>query len=225
MSSPKLTPDMLRNPDEFELLTCVSHRNLKAFIVEQVMTGGKHLRAYSVYQALMIVLLAVLMYFAGFAAARGNLLPFRYLGLSLVFSATGLIVIHELIHALAFRMMGISNLKFGAQWKKFIFYVAADCEVVDYRSFRVVALAPLVVVKVLSLAGIVLWWNSPLVFLPASVMAIHSFFCGGDMALMAYYRIHADKEIYSFDEVASKTTWFYYRKTSGQSQASQQATP
>jgi hypothetical protein len=35
--------------------------------------------------------------------------------------------------------------------------------------------------------------------------------CAGDFALLSYFEFHRDKELYTFDDVRNKTSYFYYR--------------
>ena len=135
------------------------------------------------------------------------------IGLASVFSFTVLIIIHELLHALAYLVTGARKISFGAIPQKFIFYALADRQVVSPNAFRVVALAPFVIVKILCLAGIVICFNEQLTYFFMTIMCLHSLFCAGDIAMLSFYLIHKGKEIYNFDDKTKGKTYFYYRKS------------
>ncbi len=209
----KLTPEYLQNNTEFELLAEVSHQELKEFVVAQVAHGKHIIKLYSFYQLAMFLLFL-------FVLARSIVFGFKShpemlvsIGLASVFSVTVLIIIHELLHALAYLVTGARKISFGAIPQKFIFYALADRQVVSPNAFRVVALAPFVIVKILCLAGIVIYFNEQLMYFFITIMCLHSLFCAGDIAMLSFYRIHKGKEIYNFDDKTKGKTYFYYRKS------------
>ena len=208
----RLTPADIRDNDDFELLAEVSHSEIKQFIIEQVMNEREVVRIYGVYQVAMVALVIFILAKAVILFSRGFAEPLMFIGGSVLFSVTVLVVIHEFIHAVAYWLTGARNIKAGAIWRKFIFYIAADREVIDYPSFKIVALAPFVLVKVSCVILTVLFWSNPLAYFFLSLMCIHSLFCAGDMAMLAFYRLHHDKEIYNFDDLKEGKTFFFYRK-------------
>lgn len=207
-----LTPQELKNSEQFDLLAEIEHNKVKRFIIEQINFELKLIRWYSTYQILMIVLFISLLIRAISMHNRGMDEPFLFIVYAVIFSFTILVIVHEFSHAVAYWFTGAKNLKAGAIWKKFIFYVVADKQVIDYSSFKLVALAPLVMIKLLSLVLSVWFWKTNSVYFFLSIMCIHSLFCAGDVAMLAFYKTHADKEIYNYDDVSEGKTYFYYRK-------------
>ena len=134
------------------------------------------------------------------------------IGLSIGFSLSALIVIHELLHAFAYLLTGARKISFGIIPKKFIFYALADRQVIAKRAFHIVALAPFVVVKLICLIALIEFYNEQIMYFFLSVMCLHSLFCAGDIAMLAFYRIHKEKEIYNFDSKSEGKTYFYNRK-------------
>lgn len=208
----KLRPEDLQNPQQFELLAEVEHRQIKKFIFEQIRPGVRLIRIYSVYQVIMLVLLGFLAGHAVIQFVRGVAEPLIHTGYAFLFSFTILIFFHELLHAAAYRLCGVRNLKAGMMLKKFIFYVMADREVIGLRTFRIVAFAPLLIVKLACLALGVLYWSAPYAYFFFTVMCIHSLFCAGDMAMLAFYSIHRNQEIYNYDDIKQQKSYFYARK-------------
>lgn len=210
--SKKLTPEDLQNESEFELLTEVSHQKLREFVVEQIVEEKFVIRIYSIYQGLMMLVFAFLLTKGIVHTIKGHSELLIEIGLSILFSLSALIIIHELLHALAYLLTGARRISFGIIPKKFIFYALADQQVIASKAFHIVALAPFVVVKLICLIGIIVFYNQQLMYFFLSVMCLHSLFCAGDIAMLAFYRIHKEKEIFNFDNKSEGKTYFYYRK-------------
>ena len=210
--SKKLTPEDLQNENEFELLTEVSHQRLREFVVEQITEEKYIIRIYSIYQVIMMMLFVFLLTRGIVRSIKGHSEMLIEVGLSIIFSLSALIVIHELLHALAYLITGARRISFGVILKKFIFYALADRQVIAKRAFHIVALAPFIVVKLVCLAGSIVFYNQQLMYFFLSVMCLHSLFCAGDIAMLAFYRIHKEKEIYNFDNKSEGKTYFYSRR-------------
>lgn len=208
----RLSPDDIRNSAEYELLAQVKHKKIKSFILEQLSPAGRLMSYYSVYQVLMVLLLLLMFGYSSVQAFLGEPQLLVAMACALLASFTLLVLLHEAIHAAAYRLCGIRNLRVGAIWRKFIFYVAADGEVVDYRSFRVVAWAPFVVIKLLCVAATVLLYPAVASWFFITVMAIHSLFCAGDMAMLAFYLKNGRSKLYSFDDLREGKTYFYCKR-------------
>jgi hypothetical protein len=208
----KLTPEDLQNENEFELLKEVSHQRLREFVVEQITKEKTIIRIYSVYQVIMLLLFTFIFTRGIILSIKGNHELIVMIGWSLLFSLSALIVIHELLHALAYLATGARKISFGLILKKFIFYAMADRQVITSRAFHIVALAPFVVVKLICLVGILHFYNEQLMYFFLSVMCLHSLFCAGDIAMLAFYRLNKGKEIYNFDSLSEAKTYFYARK-------------
>ena len=209
----KLKPEDLLDQNEFELLTEISHQKLREFVVEQISEEKFIIRIYSIYQLLMVLLFTFLFTRGIVLAIKGYSALLVNIGWAAAFSLSALIIIHELIHALAYLLTGARRISFGVILKKFVFYALADRQVIAPRAFHIVALAPFVMVKVICLIGIFLFLNQPVVYFFLSVMCLHSLFCAGDIAMLAFYRIHRGKEIYNFDDKSEGKTYFYSRKS------------
>jgi hypothetical protein len=208
----KPTPEDLQNESEFELLTEVSHQKLREFVVAQITVEKFVIRIYSIYQLIMMMVFAFLLTRGIVLAIKGHAELMIEIGLSIVFSLSVLIVIHELLHALAYLITGARKISFGVIPKKFIFYALADRQVIAKRAFHIVALTPFIVVKLICLIGIIQFYNEQIMYFFLSVMCLHSLFCAGDIAMLAFYRIHKEKEIFNFDNKSEGKTYFYNRK-------------
>ena len=77
--------------------------------------------------------------------------------------------------------------------------------------FIFLALSPFIIVSLLNLAGFILVPGYAS-YTYISVLFFHATMCAGDFALLSYFEFHRDKELYTFDDVRNKTSYFYYRK-------------
>ena len=133
------------------------------------------------------------------------------MGWGVLFCFTALIVVHELLHFFAYLAVGARRLSFGMNLRQFIFYVQADKQVLDYSRFKVVALAPVVIVAAASIAGAIIWFEQPPYYFFLTILAMHSLFCAGDLAMLCYFENRPDDEIYTFD-IKKEGKTYYYRK-------------
>lgn len=210
--SQKLTPEDLHNYNEFELLAEVSHQKLREFVVDQIKEEKYLIRIYSVYQVIMMILFIFLLTRSVILSFKGHSEYITGMGFALLFSFSLLIVIHELLHALAYLLTGAKKISFGVILKKFIFYALADQQVIASKAFHIVALAPLVIVKMICLIIIFKTGITGLLYFALTVMCLHSLFCAGDMAMLAFYNLNRGKEIFNFDNRSEGKTYFYTRK-------------
>ncbi|SHF93610.1 Putative zincin peptidase [Mariniphaga anaerophila] len=203
------TNEELQNSEKYELVAQLEHRRIKEFVVEQLNTESSLIKGFMVYQGIMIL---VGLFFATrplVLALRGNFEPLFWLLGAMVFSFSLLIVIHELLHLLAFKITGAKKVRIGGDLKKFIFYAEADRHVLNKKQFSFIALTPLVAVKIMALAGIILTISSPAVYFWIFVMCVHSLFCAGDVGMLSFLNRFTDSEIYTFDVSEEKRSYFY----------------
>lgn len=202
----------LQNSDDYKLIAQLEHHEIRNFVLEQLTGNAKPVKRYMRYQLLMVMLglfflvRAVVLAYQGFPQAMYWSLA------SLVFSFSVLIVIHELVHGIALKASGAKKVHYGGYLSKFVFFAEADRHVLNRRQFTRVALAPLVLVKIISLAGILVFIHHAAVFFFVILMSTHSLFCAGDIGLLSLFSKYKNTEVYTFDLRAEKKS-FYYRKT------------
>jgi hypothetical protein len=169
------------------------------------------MRVYLLFNLLLLFVLLLLAYqdVQKDLMSWGLMLKSFGLGTLLVF--TVLIPVHEVIHGLAYRLMGAPKVSYGVNWRKFYFYAVADHFVVGRKPFFIVALAPFAFVSVLA---IVLTFFVPVELKGVlfSVLLMHSGACAGDFAMVGFYEQHQHySEILTFDDVNRKISYFYVK--------------
>ena len=139
-----MKPETLINNNNFEKIEEIAHNNLKPFLRREI-TGNQGWGLIAkMYQAmgLLLVGFALVKAFAPYVTLRETA-SLEGLGMGVLFTFTVLIVLHELLHAIAYLLVGARKLSFGMNLKKFLFYVQADKQVLNYKKFMIVALGHL----------------------------------------------------------------------------------
>lgn len=208
------TEELLQNPD-FKEITALSHTEIKNFIVSEITENQGWSRIANMYQitGILAFVLGGFKAFMPFFLSRETIF-LSWLGIGLVFTFTLLIVLHELIHAIAYKSVGAKKLSFGMNIRKFIFYVQADKQVINYKQFKIVALAPAVVISLLSVIGMAIFYTQPIFYFFIPIFAFHSLFCAGDFGLLCFFENRKELDIVTFDNKQEGKTYFYGKKNS-----------
>ncbi len=201
----------LFDEDGFELIKTLDHTQIKEFVFEQIGKGGKLTFWYMIYQLAMIILAVALFIYTIYKAFKGDYSLVLFSGLALLFSFSAMVVIHELLHGIALKLLGAPQIRYGGYLKKFIFYAEASGFVLNRKQFYFVALTPFVVIKFISLLGIVLFLHHPIWCFFFLVMSLHSLFCAGDIGLMSFFEQHKNSEVYTFDNHSEKRSYYFKR--------------
>jgi hypothetical protein len=126
-------------------------------------------------------------------------------GLAIAFA---LLPVHEYIHVLAYKSQGAQNTSYDANLKKFYFLAVADKFVANKKEFQIVALAPFVIITSMLLVFLIftgpLWKMTVL-----GALLTHTAFCSGDFGLLSYFAFHKDKEVVTFDDKATRVSYFF----------------
>jgi len=205
--------DLIDNP-EFELLFRLEHENVKEFVKEQLSRKSRITKRYLWYQLSMLTLLTALVTSGLILWYVKSTLAILFVFGAFCFSFTLLIFFHEMLHGLAFLLLGFKKVSFGGDIRKFVFYAQADQQVLSRTEFYILALFPLVIIKIITVVAIVITivTHSPWLWFWMIVMALHSFFCAGDIGLISFFKHYPDKELFTFDSKTEKSSYFYNRK-------------
>lgn len=210
MQNPSI--NQLKDSGEYELIAQLNHQQIKEFVIKQLSEGGPMIKTYMIYQIGMIVVGIFFFTSSIMIAFQSSLIPLYYSIAALIFCFSILIVIHELLHGIALKIVGAKKVTYGGYLKKFIFYAEADQFVINRKQFAFVALTPLFVIKLITLIGVVFLFNQPIFFFLIFVMSAHSLFCAGDIGLLSIFYKYKNSEIYTFDVKEEKTSYYFMQK-------------
>jgi hypothetical protein len=119
-----------------------------------------------------------------------------------------IILVHECLHVLAYRITGAKDTAIKANWKQFVFIAVADKFVASGKEFYFIALLPFLVINSLLIIGLVLF-NGFEFYLCMGTLLLHSLACGGDFALVSFLWENRHKQIVTYDDVPEKKSYFY----------------
>lgn len=119
-----------------------------------------------------------------------------------------LVPLHEYLHVLAYRWQGAKKTSYDVQWRKLLFMALADGFVANKKEFKVIALTPVVIISTL-LFVVALFTPPSISFICISILFWHFSFCAGDFGLLSYFEFYKSKEVVTYDDVQTKTTYFY----------------
>ena len=148
------------------------------------------------------------------------------------------IPIHELLHALAFRIRGARRIRFGARFRYLMFYAIARDFVADYREMLFILYLPAAAISVALTVGTLLLGGGLLTGSSATIVGIetvsgegslvrlivsafswlaliHWSACAGDAALASYMWRHRHLDMVTGDEGERLVTSFYVRTPVG----------
>jgi len=210
-SSVKLSIEKIKNDPDFKLLDKITYDQIADFAGDYLRKSNLSIRTY-----LMIIILAFLGLIVSYI--HGNIVHnYSLIGVlkqylyGLLISFTIVIPVHEIIHGLAYFILGARKIRFGAKLKQFAFYSVAEDFVTNRTAFYILALSPFIILSVANLYGF-FYVRGIAGYTYLSILFFHSTMCAGDFALMSYYEIHKNKELYTFDDVKNRISYFYYRK-------------
>lgn len=200
----KPTVEELKNEERYALLLAVPFENLLPFLFDNMGTTTKTMRFF--YSFLMMCAVSVIFFLLQTENTFAQIFWYGLIGF--LASFTIMVPIHELLHGIAFKFFGANKLKFGKDIKQMMFYVTVNKFVMNRRQFNVLALIPFITVTFILLA-VELLVLGPLRWFCLSAMFWHATMCIGDFAMLSFFERNNNLELYTFDDVEKKTTYFY----------------
>lgn len=194
----------------YSLFEKLKHDDLISFLNEK----NKERKSFFFYLFLVVSLfpIALISYFLTKGIVSGEIetlksLLFCLSGVALVFL---FIPFHELLHGLAYKIIGAKNISYFANFRKMYFAAISDQSVINVKEFRVVALLPFLFVITVALIAI-LMVNIYWILLILCFVTVHNLFCSGDFTLLNYMEINNEKGIVTYDDKLKKETYFYIK--------------
>jgi len=198
-------------PENAELLTTLSHSDFKGFAKEAFkLKSNIKPFFWVVILSSMAILGAVLSYSISKVFTNREWSYFLQFLAALLANFSIILVLHELLHALAYKMQGAKRVYFGADLKKLTVYAASDEEIFDGKAFGLIAWLPFAIISPLLILGAFMAPDLLLFF--ATAFAVHSLMCQGDFALIIYTRQYDPKLFLTKDSRSRKETYFYLIK-------------
>jgi len=199
--------ERLENDPGFRKILELDFHEMIPFVLSNIRRPGLiHLfyMALNAITLLFIVIYAVWSVNAGRLNAGGVLVQF-FTGM--VAGSFLVIPPHELLHGMAYKILGARKIRFGMDLQQFIFYVTADRFPISRRELAFLALTPFVIINIVTLS-VTAFWATPLMLFSASLLLFHNIMCIGDFAMISF-AFSQKGELYSFDDIEKKRSYFF----------------
>lgn len=208
----RITPKELHENGKYEIIETVDYRNILWFVIKYIKANVLVMHFFYFF---LILTVLVFIFFSTMMVVNYEMGFFPLLGRAVLYitlSMVPIIPLHELLHGLAFKLMGAGKLIFGANFKEMIFYVTANRFVLNKRQFFMLALTPFVIFSI-ALIALLLANDLYIQWIASLLLAFHTSCCIGDFGLMAYFSTHSKGlDLYTYDDVSTKTTYFFRKK-------------
>lgn len=196
-------------PDNYIIKETLNHNDILEFIKPWL----KKKNVYTItYNVSVMAGFLVVGFFVGAMISRGEMnfevINQFFLGIMIAFLV---IPIHELLHGIAYKIMGAETVQYRVVWSKLLFYAAADGYPAGYKEFRFVALLPITVITLVGLLLIVFSGFEWSVIMLGFIIT-HAAFCGGDFGLLSYMYEHKDEAMITIDDMEKGETYFLVKK-------------
>ena len=205
----------LEDPSIFEKILELNFNEMIPFVIKQIKRRSLVSLAYFAVNAgaLLIILIYAGRGLSGTGLSENELTWSKVLRQSIagIFAGSFLIIpFHEGVHALAYRLLGAKKIRFGADMQQLIFYVTVDRYPVSRNQLCFLAMLPFAMVNLLAIPVITSWAPDLALFILFLLLS-HNIMCIGDFAMVNYAR-HVRGEVYTFDNVLEKTSYFFKRR-------------
>ena len=200
-----LTAEELAGP-EYALVAEMTHQKMLDFVIEYFLRRTSWLTR--LHHALSIatfvaILIAAWMTGRSFLAALGDF-ALAFLALFLV-----ILPLHELLHALAYRLVGARDIRWDYSLRMAAVWVIAHRFVATTRPFIIVALAPFVVLNAALIVGAIAFPRLAVFLLWLLLWHLHGAI--GDWSLLNFIWLHRERGFWTYDDAATGRSYFYGR--------------
>lgn len=208
----KLKPDAetLQREDGYRKILELDFSEMIPFVLSNIQKGGIIPFIYMTINALSLLFIII---YAVWIVKTGSLNAgkiFWQIVTGVLAGSIAVIPPHELLHGLAYRILGARKIRFGADFQQFIFYVTADRFPISKRELAFLAMIPFVFMN-LTIISLTTVWASHLTLFSASLLLSHNIMCIGDFAI-TNYAFSQKGELFTYDDIEKKKSYFFERQ-------------
>jgi len=211
MSSRKVPdPETLHREQAYRLILQLDFNEMIPFVISNIRKASLSSLLYLIINSAFLIFIII---YAFWSINLGHTNTGRVIWLVLAGILTGsflVILPHELLHGLAYRILGARKIKFGADLQQFIFYVTADGFPISKKELIFLAMTPFVLINLLLIVFTAVWVPQLTLF-SASFLFCHNLMCIGDFAMISYAYSHKG-EVFTYDDTENKRSYFFERK-------------
>jgi hypothetical protein len=201
--------ESLQNDPAYRKIQELEFSEMIPFVLSNIRRGGV---IPLLYMGINVIVLIFILLYSVWGVKTGVLTAGKIIWQLLAGILAGSILVivpHELLHGLAYRVLGAPGIKFGADFQQFIFYVTADRFPITKGQLAFLAMTPFVFINLLVIL-FTIWWATPYVLFSASLLFCHNIMCIGDFAILNYSCSHKGR-LYTYDDTEKKVSYFFER--------------
>ncbi|MEZ0610359.1 DUF3267 domain-containing protein [Fibrella sp. WM1] len=200
--SPEVLSDLGYTLDE-EL----PHEQLVPFVQTYCRKRNPYTVFFWAFNIVLVVLFLVFLY----RQPRGTIATsLNQASLGMAFFLVVLLPVHELLHGLAYKLLGATRISIVAQWRQLVFYCLADRFVANATELRLVALTPFVVINTLLIVGMALA-SPPLFWMFFGALILHTGGCFGDFGMVSYFYTNRHRNPCTYDDAQLHKSFFFVK--------------
>lgn len=194
------------DPLKFRLLLRIPYNDLLSFVLEYIRRKSP---VMAIFWASCIFFLFIAVYIR---ISISQVYPassiFLHSILGFIVFPVLCIPVHEGLHIIPLYFSGARNIRLGMDFKQYLFYVTAHRYVSGPREFKMVAALPYQLISV-AVIFLIFWLPDLWKWSFSAFLFGHATMCAGDFALLNFYYLNRDKQIYTWDDAEMKEAYFY----------------
>ncbi|MEI6245906.1 MAG: DUF3267 domain-containing protein [Acidobacteriota bacterium] len=193
----------LRDPARFELMSSLAHSEIAPFVAQYYwrrrswITWAHYLASAALLGWWVWMGIARHYSFDQWMTRFGNA----------VLSFVVLLPIHDGVHGAVYRLLGATDVRYGASLRKMYAYAIAHRFVAGRRAFAWVTVTPLLIIN--TALALALYAFPGQQFYLMGVLLLHTAGTSGDVAMLNYLWTHRHRVVFTYDDAAASRSYFY----------------
>jgi len=205
--SPNPDVETLRSDPAYRLVYELGFEDMVPFVLNQIKRKGLFSWLYLAANVTMLSIIVLLLITTLLNHTPGWKSLIIQIALGAFAGSILVIPVHELLHGLAYRILGSKKIIFGADLKQLIFFVTTNRYPVSGREVYLLALSPFVLINFLTTLATITLFPQWALFSGIFLLS-HNIMCIGDFAICNFVS-RAKGRIYNFDEPEKKISYFF----------------
>ncbi len=202
--------ETLQKENSYRKILELNFSEMIPFVLSNIRKGGV---IPLLYLSINLIFLFFIILYAAWSVKNGSLNAGKIFWQIVAGVLAGSILVippHEILHGLAYRLLGARKIKFGVDLQQFIFYVTANRFPISKKELAFLAMTPFVLIN-LGLIALTAAWASQFTLFSASFLLCHNIMCIGDFAIISY-AFSQKGELYTYDDIGIKKSYFFKRE-------------
>jgi len=199
------TPSDLQDENRFKMLVTLGHDDITPFVGEYYWKR----RNWLILSHYFITLVSLAIWVFVGVYQGSDLVHWLIIMGAALLAFILLVPIHEAIHGAVYWLLGAKDIRFSVSLKEFYAYAIANQFIADRRELTWIALAPFIILNAALLAASIIY--SDYSFFLLGVLLIHIGGTSGDWAILNFFWVNRDKNVYTYDDADERKSYFFQK--------------